>query len=130
MRPPPGVGPHEGRELPLMLAGEKPLAAFSEALIARDILPEDLFAPHVATGRIVKREVLITNSESGIPAVRIYYALPEEVWRIEALCHIDESIANSASVVTDDLEREIGRLLGYAETDIEVYLAWKKQRKS
>ncbi len=118
---PAGIGPHEGRELDLMLAGRKPLARFSEALIARDILPEAAFAPHVAAGSIVKHEVPIAGK---IPAVRLYYALPEEAWRIEALCRIDAAIADGTCKATDEIERKIGRLLGYAEADIEVYIAW------
>ena len=50
-RPPPGVGPHEGKELDLMLAGTKPLALFSDAVEGASSFPEADFVPHVAAGR-------------------------------------------------------------------------------
>ncbi len=39
------MGPYEGRELTLMLAGEKPLAMFGNAVQHRDLFPEADFAP-------------------------------------------------------------------------------------
>src|SRR5260370_24075614 len=50
---------HTERELALMLAGTKPLAAFSEgypSLHGLCVIPEREFESHVAAGRIIKRE--------------------------------------------------------------------------
>lgn len=62
---PPGVGPHELRELELMLAGTKPAAMFGEAVQFRDIIPEDDFAPYVASGRTLKREYYRDDKATG-----------------------------------------------------------------
>lgn len=61
-----------------MLAGKKPAAMFAEALQCRDIIPEAEFEPYVKAGRIMKAEYRGTDKTTGIPFVRIYYALPEE----------------------------------------------------
>lgn len=126
-RPPPEIGPHEGRELSLMLTGQKPLARFSEAVAARDRLPEALFAPHVASGRIVKREYPHTDRATGISAITIYYALPAEEWRIAALLEIDTAIISRARAATDADDRETGRLLGYTDAEIDAFMAWKQR---
>src|SRR5438128_1255759 len=86
-----GTAPHEGRELELMLAGRKPLAMFVEIVpYESGIIPDEEFAPHVAAGRIVMREVFKTDLR--LPAsvrdgrVRhVLYALPNEAWRIDAM---------------------------------------------
>lgn len=65
---PPGVGPHSLHELELMLAGTKPAAMFGEAVQFRDIIPEDDFAPHVAAGRIIKREYYWDDKSWAIPS--------------------------------------------------------------
>lgn len=70
------------RELDLMLAGTKPAAMFGEAIQFRDILPEADFAPHVAAGRIIKREYYYTDANHTFVEI---YALPGEEWRIDAL---------------------------------------------
>ncbi|MEX2642606.1 MAG: hypothetical protein WD270_04090 [Acetobacterales bacterium] len=84
------IGPHEGRELELMLAGRKPLAMFSDARQHRDLFPEDDFAPHVAAGRIIRGERSFL-SHGGIDVVCIYYALPGEAWRIDAVHRIQQA---------------------------------------
>src|SRR6185369_17639914 len=49
------LGPHENRELELMLAGKKHLSSFSfEEGIEREIFPERQFDSHVAEGFLVK----------------------------------------------------------------------------
>jgi hypothetical protein len=53
---------HTGRELELMLAGDKPLAMFCAEISE---LPEELFIPeaafavHVKSGRFVRRELIV-----------------------------------------------------------------------
>ena len=57
-RPPasrfPLIGPHEGRELELMLAGKKPLALFSAPTFEAETLPIKDFAPYVDDGLIIE----------------------------------------------------------------------------
>jgi hypothetical protein len=57
IRKPAFLGPHEGRELALMLEGKKHLSYFFlEAGIEREIFPEDEFDSLVASGFLAKDE--------------------------------------------------------------------------
>lgn len=52
---PPGVGPHNGRELELMLQGDKSMALFAaEPGMDADDIGDAGFAPFVDEGRILK----------------------------------------------------------------------------
>ncbi|MEK9970832.1 MAG: hypothetical protein VW600_16970 [Ferrovibrio sp.] len=127
---PPGVGPHSLRELELMLAGSKPAAMFSEAVQFRDIIPEDDFAPHVAAGRIIKREYVWDDRESGHSFIEVYYALPGEEWRIDALHELDLIARSKSRKWTDADDAATGHLLGYSEDEIAAFLSWKKFHES
>jgi len=52
----PSVGPHEGRELDLMLAGRKPLSMFSSVTNMDEWPDEATFDEVVASGRLTKAE--------------------------------------------------------------------------
>ncbi len=131
--PPPdipgGVGPHETRELELMLAGHKPAAMFSDALVARRIIPETAFEPHVLAGRIIKR-VVYAPDRSGLEAVYVYYALPGEAWRIAALEAINHAIRSGQRPATTADDIETGRLLGYSEAEIAAFMAWTEGKRT
>jgi len=120
---PPGIGPHEGRELELMLAGTKPLAMFNDDLPEGMEPPEISFDPYVAEGRFVKGEIVVPLSAPDQTHLRYYfYALPEEEWRIDRLSQIEHDIFVENVSTTPELETEIGRLLGYDEADIQIFL--------
>lgn len=126
---PPGIGPHELRELELMLAGKKPLAMFYDGLAARWIIPEAEFEPYVQAGRIVKH-VIITPDCGGMDSICVYYALPGEEWRIDALEAINHATRSGARPATDQDDIETGRLLGYSEDEIAAFLAWIKGKRT
>lgn len=126
---PPGVGPHELRELELMLAGSKPAAMFYDGLVARWIIPEDDFEPHVLAGRIIKR-VIIAPDGNGMESICVYYALPGEEWRIDALETINHAIRSRLRPATDQDDIETGQLLGYTGEEIETFLAWTKGKRT
>ncbi len=120
---PPGIGPHEGRELELMLAGGKPVAMFSDVIPPSFELPEEDFAPHVESGRLVKFDVVITASKSGMYDMRyLFYALPGEEWRIDRLIEIHRDFHQHDKPTSCELEKEIGQLLGYQDREIQVYV--------
>lgn len=123
-RPPPGVGPHEGQELDLMLAGTKPLALFSDAVEGAFWFPEADFAPHVAAGRILRFEDVTPPRADGHAIRRLFYCLPGEEWRVEAARALQDRLAHWDQPWTDEDDRAMGRLLGYREEDIEAFLAW------
>jgi hypothetical protein len=119
---PPGIGPHEGRECELMLAGLKPLAMFSDAATHCHYFPEAEFAPHVAAGRIIKREETIDIPEDGLVLRCLYYALPNEVWRITAAHDLKKALLQGLRKPSENDEIAIGRLLGYSDDDIQAFL--------
>src|SRR6266404_6266435 len=112
---------HTGRELAMMLAGTKPLAAFVDddpSLHGAYVIPEREFEPHVASGRIIKREQLVPPSADApvvhgqrIGGRRVLYGLPGQQWRIDAYLLLYETAEKSGW--NEDLERMEGTLLGY-----------------
>ena len=124
---PDGIGPHEGRELDLMLSGEKPLAMFCDVVPSPYEWPDAAFEPYVTSGRLFKREVMTNTSDGKYQVRHLYYALPHEVWRIEkahnlVLQSFDRWCAEAAEACI-----QLGRLLGYAEKDIGVFVKWVEQ---
>jgi hypothetical protein len=122
--PPEGIGPHEDRELELMLIGEKPLAMFGDALGSTYEFPEAKFAPYVADGTIIRREIVYRPEKAGVACRFVYFARPDEEWRIKAMHQINEKLFVRGEPASPEIERQIGRLLGYTEADIEQYIAW------
>ncbi|MCK5777840.1 MAG: hypothetical protein KAH11_03550 [Rhodospirillales bacterium] len=120
---PPGVGPHELRELELMLAGTKPLAMFYDVVPASIELPEADFDPFVEAGRIVKRVCFFRDKRHGFDHRYLFYALPGEEWRIDEMYAFKESLFSGSYRFNPEDERRIGQLLGYDDQDIESYIA-------
>ncbi|WP_299440446.1 hypothetical protein [uncultured Rhodospira sp.] len=128
--PPEGVGPHEGRELTLMLAGEKPLAMFCDIVPSPYAWPDAAFDPHVASGRLVKDEIF-TQTPDGRHTVRhLYYALPGEAWRIQEAHALSLQHCDRGSAAAADACARIGRLLGYREEDIQAFLRWAETHQA
>ena len=120
---PEGIGPHEGKELELMLAGEKPAAMFSDVIPPSFDFPEDLFAAYVVNGTIVRRDVVITVPVPDRHDMRyLFYALPGEEWRIDRLEEIHRALHQRNEPTSTELETETGQLLGYEDRDIQTYL--------
>jgi len=116
---------HTGRELRMMLAGVKPLALFSDVLDDHPspwTFPEDVFDPHVAAGRFVKREVIelgdVSPPHKGVRV--LLYALAAEAWRIDAYLLLRD--AGRREGWSDALERMEGSLLGYASWQNDAHL--------
>jgi hypothetical protein len=124
---------HTNRELLLMLQGRKPLSVFvdedgSSGTPSR-FFPEAKFDAFVAASRFVKR---VYVEPSGIDVKRqirrVLYALPEEVWRINAYMLLIETSKHSGW--NEGFERMEGSLLGYSseENDIHILLQHKQGR--
>lgn len=123
----PGIGPHEDRELELMLAGKKPLAMFVEVVPTESgLIPEKAFEPYVLAGQILMREVY----EAALPAPSlppdarlrlVLYALPSEAWRIEAMLLVCQ-VYDQQGGWDEGLERVTGKLLGYEDWQVEAFL--------
>lgn len=114
---------HTGRELALMLAETKPLAAFSDvypSLHGLCVIPEREFEPHVAAGRIIERQHIDPAREDArvvkgqkIGMRRVLYALPGEQWRINAYLLLWKTAEKSGW--NEGFERLEGTLLGYED---------------
>ena len=104
------VGPHEGRELELMLSGKKPLSMFVEPVGTEfeyfPVSVEPITGPQ--------------GKESQIR--RVLYAPPQEAWRIDAVLLVQTLYDSLSPGWRPDLERVIGLLLGYDRADIERYI--------
>jgi hypothetical protein len=124
---------HAGRELPLMLAGLKPLSYFCGVWPPGDRfveIPEHLFDPHVETGRFTKRD-FITSWNVNWDAVEttrkvrglrtVLYALRGEEWRIDAFI----LLLNTAEKTgwNETAIRLEGSLLGYEEWQNDAFIA-------
>lgn len=104
---------HTNRELGLMLAGRKPLAVFADgpdhfpAAVVRYL---KLFDRHVSDGRIVRRDQFsqLVGTSRTFALHRIFFALPAEEWRIDAMIELKNSATWSR-----EHERREGELLGY-----------------
>jgi hypothetical protein len=128
--PPPGIGPHNGRELEMMLQGEKPMALFSAepGMDAEDI-GDAHFKPYVAEGYILK----FSHFDPATSIEERRYCLPTEEWRcklsllISRMCRSGEAFG---VFTTDDLFRLEGTLLGYSKESIEAFVAHAASRKS
>lgn len=117
------IGPHEGQEIALMLAGEKPLALFSGFADDSDVIPEPDFEPHVRAGTLVKREWESNlPSEEDMPPFRhVLLARPEETWRIDDAYDILNGHTGDPRRHSDDAHVRMGRLLGYSEEAVVAF---------
>lgn len=107
-----------------MLAGKKPLAMFNDDLPEGMEPPETAFDPYVAKGRFLKDQVMVPASAFKGGYLRYYfYALPDEEWRIERIIEIQRGFFEDNVKTTPALEIEIGQLLGYDETDIQIFVS-------
>lgn len=122
------IGPHEGKELELMLAGKKKLAIFHDALIddrniPEDIIPEKAFAPYVAKGAIKRLSQDTPVVKSGSIIHYVCFTLPGEEWRAEFFIWLKSKTLKGEIPNDHAHDVVIGKLLGYKDSDIEDYLS-------
>jgi hypothetical protein len=126
---PQGIGPHEDRELELLLAGTKPLARISYESQAWFTEDEPLYQPHVEAGTIKR----FTSAFDQPPIQTVYYCLPTEEWRVklmETMCTLWRQPDHGGYTI-DDYSRIEGYLLGYSKTDIETFIThWHRPPKA
>jgi hypothetical protein len=120
------IGPHQGKELELMLAGTKKLALFHDALtadetISEEIIPEKAFAPYVERGQIIRAAKDVHVSDGSIIRY-VCFALPGEEWRMQFCLWLAEQRTLKLIPPDDACDIIVGRLLGYSEEDIEHFL--------
>jgi len=121
------IGPHEGKELEMMLAGEKSLAMFHDALpedgeIAEEIIPEQAFAQHVASGAIKRFSKDIESVRKGGVIRYVCFTLPDEEWRADYLFWFKTEFLSGRLDHNPAHDEIIGKLLGYTDEDIQDFL--------
>ncbi|MCB1530012.1 MAG: hypothetical protein H6853_09060 [Rhodospirillales bacterium] len=121
------IGPHEGKELELMLAGDKKLAFFhdiipAEGEIAEEIIPERAFAPYVQEGRLLRFAGDIPKTGSADVLRFVCFTLPGEEWRAQFILWLKREWLGGRLEYNPAHEDIIGNLLGYDAQDIEEYL--------
>ena len=119
------IGPHEGKELELMLAGQKQLAAFGDIIpkhgsIPEYIIPEQKFAPYIKEGTFIRFEN-ITDTNHGM-LKHVCFTPPKEAWRAKTYLWLREQITLKTLKYEDAHDWIFGRLLGYSDQDIQLFL--------
>lgn len=123
------IGPHEGKELELMLAGKKHLAAFGDVLpddgskIHEQIIPEEKFAPYVKSGAIKRFEQRIFVQKRDYELMHVCFTTPGNEWRAQTFLWLREMVHTDRIPYDDAIDVIIGRLLGYCEPDIQEFLS-------
>ena len=128
------IGPHEGRELELMLAGKKPLAVFHDVVVPgqeihEDIIPEQIFAPYIGQGKIERIAEDIYSLRLGCTVRHVCFVLPGQKWRAEFFLWYCRHLLSDQIKYGDDQEYIIGGLLGYAADDIAEFIEHKNNIK-
>jgi hypothetical protein len=113
---------HAGKELELMLAGRRPLVLFyDDADDPLGAIPEARFAPHVASGTLVRGEAVLQLLDPALGAssrIRyVLYAVPAEQWRIPAALLALHTRLKVNALADEGLERLLCALLGYSEDE-------------
>lgn len=119
---PPGIGPHEGLELELLLKQEKPVARFRLDGFSEEY--ERRFRDAVETGLILEFDF----PDDQLHLHRRYYCLHGEEWRVKVMELVEHmsSECPTISFSAEDLHRCDGALLGYSKADIEAFLThWR-----
>lgn len=114
---------HTNRELPMMLAGTKPLAVFAHERVdgfeKSDALANQDFAPHVADGTLsehVRTFQIPLRSGAKLDIDYWFYTLRGEEWRIEAYSLLLELLHHRGPWCSQ-LEWLQGKLLGYTDQE-------------
>lgn len=105
------IGPHENKELELMLAGQKP-AAFVGSITA--------FKPYIKD-----KKISLVGKGLGFAGASVYYVtLPGEEWRGRQLINVVSKLKKLpfGSPETKPYHAKMGLLLGYSKEDIKHFL--------
>lgn len=121
------IGPHEGKELSLMLKGEKPMAVFCDDVTDQKtsqeaIIPKDAFAPYITSGQIKKFEKIFSVQKTGKTLLYVCYTQNAEEWRAQTFFWIKENTLSGTMPNDHVADILIGQLLGYCEDDIQSFV--------
>jgi len=104
----PDRGPHEGKELGMMLKGEKPAA------IVRRAVYHEFFEKYVKAGK------LIAKPATGRNVGDIVVVVPGEEWRLNKIIQLLHPLELPGSYERYSIK--LGRLLGYTKDQVRYFL--------
>ena len=118
------IGPHEGKELELMLAGKKQFAMFHDAVpddgnIDEGVIPEQAFAPYVEAGTFTRLSRDIYDDKTDQLIRYVLFSTPSEIWRASFLLWLKEECIISGMFNDPAHDEIIGHLLGVNDDDIK-----------
>ncbi|MGR3807076.1 hemocin immunity protein [Pasteurella testudinis] len=108
------IGPHEGKELELMLNHQKKLALF----YTDSDIPHE-FLPYIENNTFSVKEISLKNKNNGMNMTYFIIFRAESSTEAEYLASL---LAQSFERFIPSLEREIGLALGYTEEDTALYI--------
>jgi hypothetical protein len=115
----PNLGPHEGKELAMLLDGVKPAALVSEAIYKKH------FKKHVDDGTLIAKE--FTDRDS---FVEMIVALPGEEQRVERLIKLlTMSEEDVDKLGIERYSAQLGRLFGYTKEQVRAFLDHTRARR-
>lgn len=105
-------GPHQGRELELMLKGTKPAAIIEQHRFSK------LFGPYVKAGKFIAKQTSFGD---------YVVTAPEEEWRLDKILGLlNSGLLNLSGGLKDKnwnlYTIKLGRLLGYTKDDIRAFI--------
>lgn len=107
------IGPHEGKELDLMLKGLKNLALFYT-----DYNIPYGFTPYLESGFFKRKKIRTIDSNGNNFYYYIIYAKKHK----RKAKKLSLLLEKSTKCFNSTFEKKIGRLLGYSKEDIEFYI--------
>ena len=121
------IGPHEGRELELMLSGQKHLAAFGDIIpdkgdIPENIIPEKAFAPYVQSGQILRLENTVKRKSDFQKMRHVCFVLPEYEWKAHTYLWLRAQIHSGEITYETSHDIIFGKLLSYSQNDISEFI--------
>ena len=114
-------GPHEGKELGLLLSGKKPLAMIEIEKRSED--EQALWKRAIDSGKLIHKtgRTITTQQSDGERHPTDFVAAVGEEWRIEKVQALYDKIERT-DIMSDEDHTLLGQLLGYSGADIRHFV--------
>ncbi len=112
------IGPHEGKELELMLGGTKPAAMISDDELKK-------FQPHIKSGKFVYRAIPHPKS----PKIMMHFVAQNEENLDKAITSFKGLWDHPNPAFNYEGHERFGKALGYSEEAIAAYIKQQKGKE-
>lgn len=113
------IGPHEGRIVELMLSGKKPVCHLVHGYDDREI---EILNQAAADGKLVTMPGS-ANIYDGKECQTQLFCQPDQIVFMERAAILLSDARQGTIAYDADFHRELGRMLGYSEDDINHFIA-------